>query len=111
MALFITSLIFFGLGFFCQSPMARSILWGAAILALFAGASFYWVDDHLTAAGCTGPMLEGPSCPDPSLLTRFAMAHLRFGILTFVSGVFAAPTIVLIALWIEFRQRRRLREV
>lgn len=110
MALFIIAFLFLIFGFFCRAHLARRLLWGSAILVLIAMSSFFWVDGHFAAAGCDGNILSGLSCPDPSFLTRVAIAHAAMGIYALAAGVFAAPAITIIALWLETRHRRKARD-
>ncbi len=102
MVLLITAALFAVFGLSCRSQLARALLWAAAILAFLAASAFYWVPGHLEA------LQASTEPPDRSFATRIALAHVTFANFVLVSGIFTAPTVVLLATWLEYRQRRQL---
>jgi len=105
MVLLITATLFALFGLSCRSRLARTLLWGAAAVAIVAATAFYWVPGHLEALQASTD--TGLTPPDSGLLTRIALTHVTFANFVLVSGIFTAPTVVLLATWLEYRQRRQ----
>ena len=106
MVLFVIALLFLGIGLFCRRQTARWLLWGASIFFAVGGLGLVWPDMYYAAQGCA--VTDGAlSCPTPpTLVLRLAMMHQIAAQLVLAAGVFAAPAVTLIALWLERRFRR-----
>lgn len=105
MVLLITAVLFAFFGLSCRSRLARTLLWAGAGVALLAALAFYWVPGHLEALQASAASGQTPS--ESGLLTRIALAHVSFANFVLVSGIFTAPTVVLLATWLEYRHRRQ----
>jgi hypothetical protein len=83
----------------------RLVIWSFVFLAC-AYSAHLWTPQHFARIGCVGSMLEGMTCANGTMVTKFALLHQVLAILGVIFGGLVLPLIYLAVGVMEWRARQ-----
>ena len=87
--------------------ISRSLVKVSVLFLALAFSAYLWTPQHFANIGCIGTMLEGMSCPNGTLLTKFALLHEVLRLLGVIFAGLVLPLVFLAIGVMEWRAARR----
>lgn len=86
--------------------ISHRLVQGSAVFLALAFSAYLWTPQHFDTVGCIGTMLEGMTCANGTLLTKFALLHEVLRLLGVIFGGLVLPLVYLAVGVMEWRASR-----